>query len=225
MLQLIHSLFYYLVYTELLSGSFSDTDPSCWMWCVRSIISSQYLNICVCLFFVLVGGGWWWQAGPARRCRGRLWWRLQGRHSRCSPLHSRHRQHSTMPEQSSGGPAAQVPTALTQIHTRDECQHTFFVPEVHPGVFTAWEFHRIYSVTWFYPSDVWFKYLITYSTYYVNLYIPMKVYISPAGFVQTGFKPLKTYYLWPTVNLHLIMLMLKHIASRRAKCIHGIMFR
>ncbi|XP_075961025.1 phosphatidate cytidylyltransferase 2 isoform X3 [Anarhichas minor] len=38
--------------------------------------------------------------------------RLQSRHSRCSSLHSGHLQHSTVPEQSSGGPAAQMEELL-----------------------------------------------------------------------------------------------------------------
>lgn len=56
------------------------------------------------------------QAGPARRHRGRMWRRLQNRHSRRSRLHSGLGQHSRLPEQSSGGPSTKVrPTQSQRI--------------------------------------------------------------------------------------------------------------
>lgn len=67
----------------------------------------------MCVFACVAGGGRRRQGGSSGRRRRGL--RLESRHSRRSSVHGRHRQHSTMPEQSSARTATQVPATL------DEC--------------------------------------------------------------------------------------------------------
>lgn len=109
--------------------------PSYLLSLFYSVLLSAYFSALFCVS-VLAGGWWWWQTGSSRRYRRRMWGWLKRRHSRCSSLNCRCWQHSTIPEQSSGGLATQVHTAYTQKHKRKKPTDVLFLA-MHPRVVTT----------------------------------------------------------------------------------------